>query len=275
MTCVRGRLLDLCYGIAVADDSLGAHLREVYTDSQDEAVDIHERFELTSPGPDEFVITRDGERIASSSTADRALGKLHWHVNRRVVATSQRPVLVHAGALELAGRGVIVVGASGAGKSTATASLAIAGLGYLTDDITAVESDGRLAGAAKPIGLRAPSLEILRLGKDDLQSPPAEFIAGDDAQRFVAASSLGTRLASSAEPGLIVFLSPELPGGTAQKLRRSQALARLTEYAFDLDRGRGPGFVALAELVSGSTCWAWGRSTADELVDFVTTTVSL
>ena len=151
MTVVRGRLLDLSYEIAVPDGSLAEHLRNVYADSQDDEAEDVERFVLSSTEPDEFLVTRDGEKIASATTAGRALGTLHWHLNRRIVATSRQPVLIHAGTTEVAGRAVLVVGASGAGKTTATTSLAIAGFGYLTDDITAVQPDGRVTGAANPI----------------------------------------------------------------------------------------------------------------------------
>lgn len=273
MTTVRGRLLDLSYELVVEDDPLAAHLREVYADSCDDVVETVERFGVARSGPDEFVITRDGEKIASAATAGRALGTMHWHLNRRIVVTSRQPVLIHAGTVELAGRAVLVVGASGAGKTTATASLAMAGLGYLTDDITAVQRDETVTGAAKPIGLRAPSLDVLGLSRGQLQSPPAEYIATDDAQHFVAASSLGASVASSAEPGMIVFLSRDLPGGSSAELKRSHALARLTEYAFDLNQVNVEGFEALAELVRGSHCWEWGRSTGDDLVEFVMNTL--
>lgn len=270
VTRARGRLLDLSYELVVADETLAAHLRDVYIDSCDDAVDAVERFELSSSGPDEFLIEREGERIASASTPARALGTLHWHLNRRIVATSRQPVLVHAGSVARAGRGVLVVGASGGGKTTATAALAVAGFSYLTDDITAVQPDGRVTGAAKPIGLRAPSVEVLGLARDQLQSPPSTYLAGEDAQHFVAASSLGASLAPSAEPGMIVFLSSDLSGGSAMELDRSRSLARLTEYTFDLDRGGRQGFQALAELVRNSTCWEWGRSKPSDLVEFVT-----
>jgi hypothetical protein len=269
VTSIRGRLLDLSYELAVEDELLAAHLLDVYIDSLDDAVEDVERFALSRSGAGGFTITRDGEKIASASTADRALGLLHWHLNRRTVATSRQAVLVHAGTVECAGRGVLAVGASGAGKTTATASLAMAGLGYLTDDITAVQPDGRVIGAAKPIGLRAPSIDVLGLARLHLQAPPAAYLPQGEAQRFVAASSLGAPVAASADPGMIIFLSSELPAGTAAELRRSPSLARLTEYAFDLDGGNGRGFPALAELVRNSTCWEWGRSTAGDLLEFV------
>jgi hypothetical protein len=41
------------------------------------------------------------------------------------------------------------------------------------------------------------------------------------AQHFVAASSLGASVSSSAGPGMIVFLSTDLPGGSSAELRRS------------------------------------------------------
>ena len=220
--------------------------------------------------PTNSLLFRDGEQLAAPTTGSRALGALHWHLNRRIVATSQRPALVHAGAVEKEGHGVLIVGASGLGKTTASAALAMAGFGYLTDDITAVRTDGAIVGAQKPVGLRAPSIEVLGLERERLQSPPLGYRPGGDAQQFVAASSLGARVAASAEPGMIVFLSRDVPPGDAVLLRRSQSLARLTEYAFDF--GGAGAFEALAELVRGSTCWELGRSTPAELVDFLTKT---
>ena len=270
MTHIRGRLLDLAYEIVVADEALAAHLRKVYTDSHDDTVEATERFELTRRGQDEFVVLRGGDQLASPTTASRALGALHWHLNRRIVATSRQPVLVHAGTVEVDGHGVLIVGASGAGKTTASAALAMAGFGYLTDDITAVRADGVIVGAAKPVGLRAPSIELLGLERERLQSPPLAYRPGREAQQFVAASSLGARIAPSAEPGMIVFLSPDASPGNAIERRRSRSLARLTEYAFDL--GGVGAFEALAELVRRSTCWELGRSTPAEMADFLTKT---
>lgn len=268
VTRFRGRLLDLRYEIVVSDPSLGAQLREVYRDSADDSIEPDEVFSLTQTGPEEFVVLRDGARVDGAPRAAWALGSLHWHINRRIVATSRRSVLVHAGALDLGGRAVLVVGASGTGKSTATASLAMAGLGYLTDDVSAISPDGLVAGAPKPLGLRAPSIGVLGLEPSGLHAP-GKYAPDDDRQRFVAASSLGADVATASRPGLIVFLSPELPPGRALEVRRSLALARLTEHAFDLDRGGRAGFLALSKAVRGSTCWEWGRSSPSDLVDFV------
>jgi hypothetical protein len=54
--------------------------------------------------------------------------------------------LLHASAVGVDGRAVLLLGAAGAGKSTLTAALASRGASILADDVVAVTADGRATG---------------------------------------------------------------------------------------------------------------------------------
>lgn len=82
-----------------------------------------------------------------------------YAVSRAVTLASLRrrrgtAVLLHAAGLESQGRAVALVGASGAGKSTAALALG-RGLGYLSDETVAVEPDGRISPYPKPVSVIA------------------------------------------------------------------------------------------------------------------------
>lgn len=268
---VRGRLLDLEYQIEVFDDALADYIGALYRDSLDDDISDPEVFGVHLSSSGGFVVTVDGLVVDAPARGPWALSSLVWHVNRRVVARSLRPVLLHAGAVAFGGRAVIVVGRSGAGKTTTVAALVRSGGAYLTDDVVAVGFDGHLAGAVKPIGLRHPSPDLLGLGPDDLVLPPEPFRTETGTpQVHLAASSLVSdgkaRLVRSAGPAVLVFLDQALASGEVVQLPRSECLARLTEFAFDLDQRGAAGFEALAALARGSSGFAWGRGPLDSIL---------
>jgi hypothetical protein len=272
---VRGRLLDLEYQIEVPDAALADYLRTVYRDSLDDDITDPEVFRVQPSPSGGFVVTVDGNEVDTPARAPWALSSLVWHLNRRVVACSRRPVLLHAGAAVFGGRAVLVVGKSGAGKTTTIAALVRSGGAYLTDDVVAVGADGTLTGAAKPIGLRHPSPALLGLAAADVALPPDAYRAdASAAQVHLAASSLGggaggASLARTADPGLVVFLDEDLPPGEVEELRRSQCVARITEYAFDLDQRGVPGFEALTALARRSSAMVWARGSLGSILDVV------
>jgi energy-coupling factor transporter ATP-binding protein EcfA2 len=130
-------------------------------------------------------------------------------VNRLAVGGTTGRLLFHAEAAERNGRAVVLVGPSGRGKSTLTAALVKAGLGYLTDEVVAVDpTTRRIRPFAKPLNLSDRSLGLI--GSDHLTSTSA----GSSAKRPVAPQSLGP-ISAGAEVALIVLIDDDLaPSGS-------------------------------------------------------------
>jgi len=131
-------------------------------------------------------------RLAASPEA-LASGDLRSQPGNHAIASwlaSPTVQLVHAGAVALGGRGVLLVGTGGRGKSTTALACAQAGFSFLGDDLCVVESGSRDHGVpARVHGIYAtaklnrdsrerlgaqdwPVLGVTMQGKDAVSLPP-------------------------------------------------------------------------------------------------------
>ena len=78
-----------------------------------------------------------------------------------IINTSNQQA-VHAAALVAAGKGILLPGKSGSGKSSIAAWLTAKGCTYLTDELVLLSQDGRLLPFTRPISLKPPSLAALQ-----------------------------------------------------------------------------------------------------------------
>lgn len=83
--------------------------------------------------------------------------------DRLAKAVGQGAFLLHAALLADAGRGLLITGPPGAGKTTLTLALAARGLAYASDDIVHVAPDGRLTGVPFAPAAKAGAWDLLAL----------------------------------------------------------------------------------------------------------------
>lgn len=86
-------------------------------------------------------------------------------------SASERDAVLHGGAAVIDGRGVVFVGSTGSGTSALVAAAVLDGHSALSDDLTAIDADGRIRTFPRPIGL--DSREVLELG---LEVPLGPFV---------------------------------------------------------------------------------------------------
>jgi hypothetical protein len=85
-----------------------------------------------------------GSTMLRSNNAGDVLFHLFWHVNSETVRRTGDFLLIHAGAVcTRGGQGVVLPGASGAGKTTLVAGLVAAGFHYLSDEAAAIDPVAR------------------------------------------------------------------------------------------------------------------------------------
>ncbi|RMH80155.1 MAG: PqqD family peptide modification chaperone [Actinomyces sp.] len=111
-------------------------------------------------------ITLDDEEPVVTGSRLAALNRVVALVNDLAAGEADGPAL-HAGAVRIGERAVVLAGASGRGKSTLTLALAAAGAAYLTDEVTLLgPSDGRPGGSVacrpfpRPISLKPGSFPL-------------------------------------------------------------------------------------------------------------------
>jgi hypothetical protein len=88
---------------------------------------------------------KDGERIEMSPAEGVDPGWVDWALNGHVLVAllHQRRILnFHASSLIYNNRGIMILGQTGAGKSSLTAALSLHGAGFLSDDLTPVVFKG-------------------------------------------------------------------------------------------------------------------------------------
>jgi hypothetical protein len=221
----------------------------------------------TTAGGDGTVdLTRDDEPLARDQRPGDALSRIVWDVNRSAAEASGHHLLFHAGALEAGGIGIVLPGSSGSGKSTLTAGLARAGLGYLTDELAALDlRRSRLLAYPKPITLKAGSFAVLPdLDPDRGRASAAGPWAGEEWQVAVGGTS-GLVVGRACPPRLVVV--PRYERGATTRLvplSDTEAFLSLALHAVNLLAHGAAGSAALGRVVAQSDCYALTMSDLDE-----------
>lgn len=163
------------------------------------------------------------------------------------------------GAVAPEGSRVLMVGASGAGKSTMAAQLVHLGLAYATDEMVALDADCCVEAVRKPLKLRQGAKSQYRY-LESLVHPQLQGVAGD----VPITPSEGQWLDESATRlGDIVVLSRHDAGPSClepcpalQRVSTVTMTRRMAENAFDFSRfGVGQSLLNLAKLAASARCW--------------------
>lgn len=126
---------------------------------------------------DRHVLRIDGEDVADSSEPTTLVDHLVSWMNREaVVAAHPDLVNLHAAAMvhPATGRLVLVPGSPGAGKSTAAATAAAAGWGYLSDELVAIDGAGMARPHPKPITIKAGGTAVVDIDMARWSSGPQQ-----------------------------------------------------------------------------------------------------
>ncbi len=181
-----------------------------------------EAWSVTAPGK-----AIDGRRSVSTASL---VGRLQTELNNLVTSTScaAGDVLLHAGTLMLDSRTVLLVGTSGAGKTTLTATLVDGGARYLSDEFAVLEPGARLVRSyGKPLTVKQGAREaVARLG---LFADSTELHESEPGLRYVPVPA--ERVVFEAPwPSLLVLLDadPEVEPGW---LHPAEVLIALAEHS--------------------------------------------
>jgi hypothetical protein len=103
------------------------------------------------------VVRLDGancELIDTADSVDRAADLIANDLHRWVAEHHLDLLVVHAGAVEWRGVGILVPGRSHSGKSSLTAALLEAGASYLSDEFAPIDGDGKVHPYPRHLSLR-------------------------------------------------------------------------------------------------------------------------
>ena len=190
-------------------------------------------------------IVLDGAVVAVAPSPLAAIPYVQRLLDDPAVRCQSQVAVVHAGVVAHNGRGILLPGSTGSGKSTLVAELVQSGASYLSDEYALIDVDGRVHPYPGPLLLRDESGQ-------DLPPRLATELGGTVAREPVPASLIiGVRHAPHAAPGLHAMSQAD---GVLLLLRN-------TPHAL-VDQ---PWILApLARAVEGAACYAGLRGAARE-----------
>ena len=198
----------------------------------------------------EFVA--DGQAAFSPFPADTHLPLLEWGMNFLFAERLGCHLLLHAGAVEMGGRAVILPAMPGSGKSTLTAALATRGFRLLSDEFGVVRfGDGQLLPLLRPVALKNESIDVIARFAPEATIGPRfpKTRKGTVAHMAPDLRAIDNRDVP-ARPALIVF--PRYDPNVEFELereRRSHAFSRLSVNSFNYEMLGPVAFDAVTGLV--------------------------
>lgn len=154
---------------------------------------------------------------------------------------------LHAAAVQVGKRGILLPGNSGAGKSTFVAWLTACGYGYLTDELVVLSDDSdRIRPFTRPLTIRSASVEALT---PYVQFQESEVLSGDSGC-MVPHRLLNPDFAP-VQPPLSLILFPRYKAGAAPTLTELTpgiGCSRLLECCVNARNIPGHGISGLARI---------------------------
>jgi hypothetical protein len=96
----------------------------------------------------------DGAAICRTTDLDVLLDAFEDHAKIQTAWRAQRVLFVHAGVIGWQGRGIVMPGRSGVGKTTLVRALIAAGAEYYSDEFAILDANGRVHPYPRPLSIR-------------------------------------------------------------------------------------------------------------------------
>lgn len=236
------------------DAQLGAYLSEILApfatgDDPEHHYDIHRE-----DGTGIWEVWVDDQFALRTPRTWLVVSWMLWHLTQQTIAVTGTHLLLHAGAVALGARAVVLCGPMNSGKSTLTGALVERGWTYLTDEAVAFDlDDGHLTPFPRPLVVGGASRALLA-GLAPAPSWRARFRRRD----WHLDLTQGTPPADGpirAE----AFVLPEVrlgQPGSLEPMAAIDAMEALCRNAWNL-RGLGaPAFALLAREVRYAPCYS-------------------
>lgn len=212
---------------------------------------------LRLPGRARHHILGDGEALFTGRRRAELLPYLEWGINWRVIARRGEFLQLHAAVLSHNGRGVLLVGDSGVGKSTLAAGLISRGWKYLSDEFALIHpATLRVHPFPKALCVKEGSFDVVtRLGLP-LWRRGHYVKAFKGPVGYVRTADLGARVATEPSPiRFVVF--PRYTGSGKPRLypvARGSAAFMLAANAFNRNVFRERTVSILSRVVREARC---------------------
>ncbi len=162
-----------------------------------------------------YTLTQDDEQKYLGDSLGSLAEVLQSIVCHELADRSRDGLLLHAAALVDAGRGVLIPGGIGAGKSTLTTWLLSKGLGYMTDELVYIPwGTNELHAYPRPLHLKYPSRAVLTAENVDYEQ--SRLLMSSSFSDMVAVEAFTSHQITHPMPLSLAFFPRYQPQGEAQ-----------------------------------------------------------
>ncbi len=192
---------------------------------------------------------------------------LEWQICG-LITRSDRYLLVHAGLVAKGGKGVLLSGPSGAGKTTLVSSLVLRDFDYITDEMVVVDPTEAVI---------RPFPRTLTVEEEALSSSPGLLVRLRERSLGQKRPFWGNRWFLDTRTGegisqikavLFPAYEPTLPPAM-QELSRSEGVFELTKNTFNLSRFQGKGLDLLLAICRNTRFYRLRTANLEETVQLV------
>ena len=200
----------------------------------------------------------DGVAPHEDMPPDQGLAVLEWGINLALAMRFHGFLMLHAAALERAGRVLLLPASPGRGKTTLCAALAHRGWRLFSDEFGLVRPGGtQLVPVPRPMPLKNESIAVIREFAPQAQfGPTIPNTRKGTVVHVKPPRDSVERAAETAPVGWIVF--PRWAAGARQELEeidKAEAFMALATNAFNYDLLGEPAFETVHALVSAARCF--------------------
>jgi hypothetical protein len=189
-----------------------------------------------------FVWDETGRTRACS--AEEWIPEIKARLTERFLKAERPGFLAHAALLSIAGRGVLLWGAPGAGKTTLSVSLLLDGFDYHSDDIVWMAEDGRALGAPFSPAAKQGAWPLLEQMQPGLPASAAYLRGDGQAVRYFDVAAK----AGPVDVAVVLLLARREEGAAAiEPVRPLEALTAILGSAYSARRALSAS--ALSALV--------------------------
>ncbi len=233
-------------------------------------------FEIRTEDPEkDYIYARvslRGRDLFLARTPAELLNRLENSISDALARSLTGFQLFHSGAVARNGVGVLIPGASGAGKSTTTAALAMAGFEYLSDDIAVLGTDGRVRPFPKVMALKSGGSQLIR---ERFQAAAGRVVGNTEqsAVTYIRPPRIPDAKSSVAGIPVRLVLLPrrDEPGAPLlQKVSKSAVVTCLVEESLDLELLGRRAVDVIVDIVRRADCYALNVRDIDAAVEVVT-----
>lgn len=244
---VQGQPLTLSYGSLDLERLLaGAFVHLQATETKND-----EGFDLSGDG--DLVFIAGGNGPASVTPLVSAAVRLKGLILERALDAPGHVAALHAACLERGGKGLLLLGSPGEGKTTLSLALMELGFRYGSDDVTLVKPDGRVEGVPLAPAVKEGAWELTR--HHDLAALPIHLRPDGQPVRYVSLRK--EALAGQCQVGAVLRLRRDgHQPALLEPISAKEGLAELFRESRSAD-GRCSTIImrALAELIRGADCF--------------------